>query len=264
MPMFRRAARSSFGFKRVRSAPATVTLPLSGRSSRFMHLTSVLFPAPERPIIPKISPCPMSRQTSLSAVTRDSPEPKAFVRPRISISAMYSPLWQKIKPLTHRYASGAQLQKRVTTLLHPRLAAAGLMRYHHTPAAVTGAPVADSLAARPRDSGTMFTRLPRAPFPLSEAHCAVPSGLLFPSLSLCCGSCAFSITQPPRQSQGGILNKYPAPSPQNFCACTNSPPLRAGCRDERPCDPFLRDFFCLRQKKPLRLQRKALLVLVDT
>ena len=32
----------------------------------------------------------------------------------------------------------------------------------------------------------MFTRSPRAPFPLSEAHCAVLNGLLFPSLSLRC------------------------------------------------------------------------------
>ena len=30
-----------------------------------------------------------------------------------------------------------------------------------------------------------------------------------------------------------------------------------------PCDPILRGFFCLRQKKPLRLQRKALLVRID-
>ena len=35
-------------------------------------------------------------------------------------------------------------------------------------------------------------------------------------------------------------------------------PQGGGCRDGRPCDLFLRDFFCLRQKKPLRLQRKAL------
>ena len=37
-----------------------------------------------------------------------------------------------------------------------------------------------------RNSGTMFTRTPRAPFPLSGAHCADPFGLLFPSLSLRC------------------------------------------------------------------------------
>ena len=33
-------------------------------------------------------------------------------------------------------------------------------------------------------------------------------------------------------------------------------PQGGGCRDGRPCDLFLRDFFCLRQKKPLRLQRR--------
>ena len=31
---------------------------------------------------------------------------------------------------------------------------------------------------------------------------------------------------------------------------------RAGCRDERPCGPILRDFFWSCQKKPLRLQRR--------
>ena len=53
---FFRACRSAFGGRLVISCPATVTLPLVGRSRRLIHRTSVDFPAPENPMIPNISP----------------------------------------------------------------------------------------------------------------------------------------------------------------------------------------------------------------
>ena len=56
MVTFRRASRSSFSERDVISFPSTMTVPEVGRSSRFMHRTRVLLPAPERPMIPKISP----------------------------------------------------------------------------------------------------------------------------------------------------------------------------------------------------------------
>ena len=90
------------------------------------------------------------------------------------------------KSLTYKVRQG-RLNNRVTTLFCARLTPARLTRYHHTSAAVTGGPVAALRQRRSvRNSGAMFTRTPRAPFPLSGAHCAVPFGLLFPSLSLRC------------------------------------------------------------------------------
>ena len=52
MVTLRRASRSSFSDSFVMSFPSTITEPDVGRSSRFMHRTSVLLPAPERPMIP--------------------------------------------------------------------------------------------------------------------------------------------------------------------------------------------------------------------
>ena len=61
----------------------------------------------------------------------------------------------------------------------------GLTEYHHTPDAITGAPV----AALPqngsvRGSGTMFTRISAPRSHLTGALCAASSGLLFPSQPL--------------------------------------------------------------------------------
>ena len=60
--------------------PAMAMVPLVGSSSRFMHRTRVLLPAPERPIIPKISPFWMSRLMSSRAWTAFSPVPKVLYR----------------------------------------------------------------------------------------------------------------------------------------------------------------------------------------
>ena len=43
------------------------TLPDVGCSSRLIHRTKVDFPAPENPMIPKISPCPISKFISFIA-----------------------------------------------------------------------------------------------------------------------------------------------------------------------------------------------------
>ena len=64
MPIFLRAARRSLAESAVKSCPATKTLPELGRSKRLMHRTSVDLPAPEKPMIPKISPEPMESDTS--------------------------------------------------------------------------------------------------------------------------------------------------------------------------------------------------------
>ena len=67
MLIFFRACRSSFSERAVNSWPSTVTVPLVGRSSRLMQRTSVDVPAPEKPMMPKISPCSMWRVTSRTA-----------------------------------------------------------------------------------------------------------------------------------------------------------------------------------------------------
>ena len=67
IPIFFRVARSSFADNLVRSCPSIRTLPESGRSSRLMHRTSVDFPAPEKPMMPKISPSATVMLTSLTA-----------------------------------------------------------------------------------------------------------------------------------------------------------------------------------------------------
>ena len=85
MVMDCRALRSSLGERAVMSCPSTRTVPSVGFSSRFMQRTSVLFPAPERPMMPKISPFSMLRSMPSSAVTAASPWPKVFRRPRISM-----------------------------------------------------------------------------------------------------------------------------------------------------------------------------------
>ena len=80
MVIFRRWSRSSFSERAVMSFPSTKTAPEVGRSSRFMHRTRVDFPAPERPMIPKISPCRMSRQMSSRAWTGSAPPPKVLLK----------------------------------------------------------------------------------------------------------------------------------------------------------------------------------------
>ena len=72
------------------SAPSTTTVPAVGRSSRLMHLTSVLLPAPERPMMPKISPRSIVRSMSESAVTAPSPAPNVLLSPRISMIGLLS------------------------------------------------------------------------------------------------------------------------------------------------------------------------------
>ena len=108
-----------------------------------------------------------------------------------SIIAIWLPLFFRArdgnkKSLAHKVRQG-RLYNRVTTLIRTQLTHTCLTEFHQTPAAITGEPVAALRKTRSvRNSGTMFTRTHRAPFPLSGAHCAVPFGLLFPSLSLWC------------------------------------------------------------------------------
>ena len=59
--MERRASRSCFRFSLERSMPSNRTVPSVGISSIFIQRTSVLFPAPLIPIMPKISPCSIFR-----------------------------------------------------------------------------------------------------------------------------------------------------------------------------------------------------------
>ena len=56
MPIFDLTFLSSLLFSKDKSEPSTKTLPVDGDSNLFTMRKSVDFPAPERPIIPKISP----------------------------------------------------------------------------------------------------------------------------------------------------------------------------------------------------------------
>ena len=80
MLMSLRALRSSFTESLVMSLPSTTTEPEVGRSSRFMQRTRVDLPAPERPMMPKISPAWTSKLMSSRAWTAASPVPKVLFR----------------------------------------------------------------------------------------------------------------------------------------------------------------------------------------
>ena len=78
MPIFLRAWRSCFGGRAVSSCPSRSTSPEVGRSSRLMQRTSVDLPAPEKPMMPKISPVSTVSETSCTAWTACSPVPKSL------------------------------------------------------------------------------------------------------------------------------------------------------------------------------------------
>ena len=61
MPICWRCVRSSFPEKSARDLPRISTRPEVGTSRKFIHRTRVLFPAPDIPMIPKISPDSMER-----------------------------------------------------------------------------------------------------------------------------------------------------------------------------------------------------------
>ena len=80
MPMLCRARLSSLVESLVISFPSTITEPDVGRSSRFMHRTRVDLPAPDRPMMPKISPGWTARLMSSRAWTAVGPAPKVLFR----------------------------------------------------------------------------------------------------------------------------------------------------------------------------------------
>ena len=143
------------------------------------------------------------------------------------------------------------MYNRVTTLIRTQLTHTCLTEFHQTPAAITGEPVAALRKTRSvRNSGTMFTRTPRAPFPLSGAHCADPFGLLFPSLSLRC-EVVVNIEYYPMSTKSSRQLRQIIHSPQRkFRQCPQANPpaervtlihgggawgsLRAGRRGRRP------------------------------
>ena len=69
MPISCRRRRTSAAGSAVSSTSSSHTLPEVGRSSRLMQRTSVDFPAPEKPMTPKISPSLTLRLTLSTAVT---------------------------------------------------------------------------------------------------------------------------------------------------------------------------------------------------
>ena len=56
MPMLRRTSRKPAGESFIDPARPPAPRRASGRSSRFIHRTSVDFPAPDNPMMPNISP----------------------------------------------------------------------------------------------------------------------------------------------------------------------------------------------------------------
>ncbi|KYZ83546.1 hypothetical protein PTBPS01_30040 [Burkholderia pseudomallei] len=85
IPISRRAPRSSAADNCVRSRPPTNTLPSDGRVSRLIVRTSVLLPAPLRPMMPNTSPCGIVRLTLCSASIQPRGPSKRCERLRISI-----------------------------------------------------------------------------------------------------------------------------------------------------------------------------------
>src|ERR1700682_4217924 len=90
--IYRRKWRISPGLAASRSRPAKRTLPELGSMSRNTRRPNVLFPDPDSPTRPRVSPAWMSSVTSSTARTSplarapniDSPRGKTFVRLRIS------------------------------------------------------------------------------------------------------------------------------------------------------------------------------------
>src|SRR5689334_519522 len=68
--MRRRASRSSSGAKVVRSRPSNTTEPLVGRSSCRMQRPVVVFPHPDSPTSPSVSPRVSAKLTPATARTR--------------------------------------------------------------------------------------------------------------------------------------------------------------------------------------------------
>ena len=79
MEIFRRASRRAFVEREVSCWPFTSTVPEVGVSSRLMHRTRVDFPAPDRPMMPKISPFSTSRLTPSRALKGLPSTKKVFV-----------------------------------------------------------------------------------------------------------------------------------------------------------------------------------------
>ncbi|SIB12836.1 Uncharacterised protein [Mycobacteroides abscessus subsp. abscessus] len=80
MPIFRLTSLTSLGESEVRSWPSTITLPEVGLSSKFTQRISELFPAPLKPMTPKISPLSIARSIPLSAATCCPPLSYTFLR----------------------------------------------------------------------------------------------------------------------------------------------------------------------------------------
>ena len=92
IPICWRSWRSCFWLSVVSSTPSMKIWPSVGCSSKLMQRTSVDFPAPDSPMMPKISPRRMDRLTFFSAVT-SPPEPEnIFVKFLISIMGACS-MW---------------------------------------------------------------------------------------------------------------------------------------------------------------------------
>ena len=83
--MLRRISSSSLRGRTVMSLPSIITWPEVGRSRRFMQRTRVLLPAPDRPMMPNISPSLMVRLMSRRASTVPEAEENVLLRSLISI-----------------------------------------------------------------------------------------------------------------------------------------------------------------------------------
>ena len=120
IPMDFRACRSCFSFNRVRSWPSTRTVPAVGRSSRFIHRTRADFPAPDRPMMPKISPASTVRLMFSSARTQSPPLPNCLLSPRTSIIGWDMITSSFLVPKTENALDNlcqGRINIRVTTLL---------------------------------------------------------------------------------------------------------------------------------------------------
>ena len=95
--MERRIRKSSFCGSFIRSFPSTITAPSVGRSRRLIQRTRVDFPAPDRPMIPKISPSSMVRLIPSSATIFPAALSKVLPMFLISIIRSNSFLYTMLK-----------------------------------------------------------------------------------------------------------------------------------------------------------------------
>src|SRR6185503_14613997 len=120
MPTLRPRKRASASSSSVfRAAPATVTVPVSVRSSPAMTISSVDLPDPDGPTRPTASPVPICKSMSLRICTRAAPCPSERLTPASAIAgpAVEGSFMKGHRPQSRSYGNRAAPVQRIAAVL---------------------------------------------------------------------------------------------------------------------------------------------------